>query len=271
MLTTAVDLARAAGASLLATFGKECTIGKKGDNSNVVTAADTRSERLIVDGIRKKFPGHSIIAEESGCDLRESDYMWVVDPLDGTSNFAAGIPWFGVLICILKGKVPVAGVLYTPANGDLYTAEAGKGAYRNGERILVTKEPSLANVLWAYGMDGGGDDCDDGEAARNVAVLAYLLRQVRNVRATNSLVDAAYTADGRLGGMLNWNTRIWDIAAPMLLIQEAGGSYTDVDGQALELDISPTACAREYAVLAGSTALHREVVEIVRKSHARQD
>lgn len=268
MLTTAIDLAREAGASLLATFGKEGAVGKKGDNSNVVTAADTRSERLIVDGIRKKFPGHSIIAEESGCDLQDSEYTWVVDPLDGTSNFAAGIPWFGVLICILKGKRPFAGVLYTPANGDLYTAEAGKGAYKNGERISVTLEPSLANVLWAYGMDGGGDDA---EAARNVAVLAHLLRQVRNVRATNSLVDAAYTADGRLGGMLNWNTRIWDIAAPMLLIQEAGGCYTDVHGKSLELDVSPAAGAQEYAVLAGSKALHRAVVEIVRKSDVRHD
>lgn len=266
MLITAIDLAREAGASLLATFGEEGAIGKKGDNSNIVTAADTRSEKLIVDGIRKAFPNHSIIAEESGCDLRESEYTWVVDPLDGTSNFAAGIPWFGVLICILKGKLPVAGVLYTPANGDLYTAEVGMGAYKNGERIFVTTEPSLANVLWAYGMDGGGSDA---ETARNVATLVHLLPQVCNVRATNSLVDAAYTADGRLGGMLNQSTRIWDIAAPMLIVQEAGGSYTDTHGHSLDLDVSPTACAREYAVLAGSKALHREVAEIIRKFQAR--
>ncbi len=265
MLNTAIDLAREAGVSLLATFDEECAISKKGDNSNIVTAADTRSERLIVDGIRKKFPSHSIISEEAGCDLRESEYTWVVDPLDGTSNFAAGIPWFGVLICILKGRLPIAGVLYIPTNGDLYTAEAGGGAYKNGERTFVTQEPSLANVLWAYGMDSGKSDA---EAAQNVTTLSCLLRRVRNVRATNSLVDAAYTADGRLGGMLNQSTRVWDIAAPMLLVQEAGGSYTDVHGHSIELDVSSTACAREYAVLAGSKALQLEVVEIVRKSHA---
>jgi myo-inositol-1(or 4)-monophosphatase len=267
LLNTAIELAREAGASLLTTFGKEVAIGTKGDNSNVVTAADTRSEALIVQGIRKSFPRHSIIAEEAGCDLRECEYTWVIDPLDGTSNFAAGIPWFGVLICVLRGKVPIAGVLYTPVNGDLYAAESGAGAYKNGERISVTQEESLANVLWAYGMDGGSSDI---EAERNVGTLARLLRRVRNVRATNSLVDAAYTADGRLGGMLNQSTRIWDIAAPMLLVQEAGGSYTDLYGNDLELDVSPTASSMEYAVLAGSKALHSEVAEIVRVSSARQ-
>lgn len=266
MLNLAIDLAQEAGVSLLADFGTEVSIGHKGDNSNIVTAADLRSEKLIVEGIRKNFPHHSIIAEETGCDLRQSEYTWVVDPLDGTSNFAAGIPWFGVLIGVLKGKHPIAGVLYTPANGDLYVAESGAGAYKNGERIFVTQEQSLANVLWAYGMDGGISDI---EAAQNVAILAHLLRRVRNVRATNSLVDAAYTADGRLGGMLNQSTRIWDIAAPMLLIQEAGGSYTDIHGQQLELDISATASSREYAVLAGGKSLHAEVAEIVRASKSQ--
>lgn len=267
MLNTAIDLAREAGASLLTTFGKERAIGNKGDNSNVVTAADIRSEKIILEGIRKSFPGHSLIAEEAGCDLRDSEYTWVIDPLDGTSNFASGIPWFGVLICVLRGKAPVVGVLHTPTNGDLYIAESGAGAYKNGARISVTQERSLANVLWAYGMDGGSSEI---EAAENIGALACLLRRVRNVRATNSLVDAAYTADGRLGGMLNQSTRIWDIAAPMLLVQEAGGNYTDVHGQELELDVSTHASSKEYAVLAGSKTLHAEVAEIVRASRTRQ-
>ena len=261
MLEVAIDLARAAGAALLPTFGKQDVIAKKGDDSNVVTEADLRSERLIVDGIRRRFPEHSIIAEEAGCDLRPSDYTWVVDPLDGTSNFAAGIPWFGVLIAVLRGAQPVAGVLHLPASGDLYAAEVGAGAYRNGERIQVASEPALADVLWAYGMDGGESAV---EANRNVAVLARLLRRVRNIRATNSLVDAAYTADGRIGGFLNQSTRLWDIAAPMLIVQEAGGRYTGVDGKPLVLDVSASASDRCYAVLAGSPHLHHDVVEIVR-------
>jgi myo-inositol-1(or 4)-monophosphatase len=260
LLDVAIELAKEAGRALLDSFGAAQVIDKKGDNSNVVTAADRASERIIVQGIRQRYPGHSIIAEETGCDLRDSEYTWVVDPLDGTSNYAAGIPWFGVLICVLRGNDPVAGVLHTPENGAVYAAEAGAGAYRNEKRISVTQTTKLADVLWAYGMDGGADEL---EAERNIATLARILCRVRNVRATNSLIDAAYIADGRLGGMLNQNTRLWDIAAPMLIVQEAGGLYTDVTGAPLSIEVSPAAASREYAVLAGAPALHREVVAIV--------
>lgn len=261
LLSTAIALAQEAGRSLLETFGTSQVVEQKGDFSNVVTAADARSEALIVRGIRKAYPDHSIIAEETGCDLRESPFTWVVDPLDGTSNYAAGLPWFGVLISVLKNGVPVVGVMYLPATGDLYTAEAGAGAFRNGKPIAVTGEQRLENVLWAYGMDGGGSD---EQAVRNTLLLAKLLGRVRNIRATNSLVDPAFTADGRLGGMLNQSTRLWDIAAPMLIVQEAGGLYTDLAGQPLDLDISHTAADREYAVLAGAPELHRSVAAIVR-------
>jgi myo-inositol-1(or 4)-monophosphatase len=262
-LSTAIELAQAAGRTLLETFGTSDVIDKKGDHSNVVTAADSRSEEMIVRGIRSAYPSHSIIAEETGCDLRGSQFTWVVDPLDGTSNYAAGVPWFGVLISVLKDEVPVAGVIYLPVTGDLYSAQAGAGAYRNGKRIAVTREQKLENVLWAYGMDGGSSE---EQAARNVAVLAKLLCRVRNVRATNSLVDPAYTSDGRLGGMLNQSTRLWDIAAPMLIVQEAGGMYTDVVGRPLKLDISRTAADKEYAILAGAPALHEAVAAIVRET-----
>ena len=263
LLRTAGELAREAGRSILSTYGVGQGVDKKGDNSNVVTAADTRSEGIIVRGIRRRFPGHSIIAEEAGCDLCASDYTWVVDPLDGTSNYAAGIPWFGVLICVLRGQELVAGVMHTPVSGDLYAAEAVAGAYKNGSRISVAEGRELADVLWAYGMDGGRSD---SEAARNVALLARLLRRVRNIRTTNSLIDVAYTADGRLGGMINQSTRLWDIAAPMLIVQEAGGRYTDLVGQPLDLDVSATAGEREYSVLAGAPTLHEEVATIVRET-----
>lgn len=262
MLSHAIDVAREAGQSLLNTFGRTSVASTKRDASNVVTEADTRAEALIVEAIRRKYPTHSIIAEETGADLRRSEYTWVVDPLDGTSNYAAGIPWFGVLICVLHGGVPIAGVLHTPANGDVYAAESGAGAYRNGQRISVTREKELSAVLWAYGMDGGSTDA---EASRNVAILSRLLRRVRNVRATNSLVDPAYVADGRLGGMLNQSTSLWDIAAPMLIVQEAGGLYTDVWGQPLVLDLMSSASDKEYAVLAGPPCLHRQVAAIARE------
>src|SRR5215831_9784874 len=208
MIDDAIAWAREAGQLLLGHFGRATAAMQKSDLSNVVTAADVASEQKIVRAIRKRHPTHSIIAEETGCDLRDSDFTWVIDPLDGTSNFAAGIPWFGVLIALLRSGEPVLGVLHLPISGDVYCAERGGGAFRNDEPVSVTTEPLLRNVLWAWGMDAA---VDDAAAARDAALLGRALQQVRNVRTTNSLVDAAYVADGRLGGMINRSTRIWDI------------------------------------------------------------
>jgi myo-inositol-1(or 4)-monophosphatase len=260
MIDDAIGWARAAGRVLMAHFGRTTETAQKSDLSNVVTAADLASEQTIVQAIRQRHPTHSIIAEETGCDWRDSEFTWVVDPLGGTSNFAAGIPWFGVLIALLRAGEPVLGVLHLPVSGDLYCAERGGGAFRDGHRISVTTEPQLSNVLWAWGMDAADSDA---AAAHDAALLARVLQRVRNVRATNSLVDAAYVSDGRLGGMANRSTRIWDIAAPMVIVGEAGGVYTRADGAALALDVTGSAADRVYAVMAAAPALHRQMVALM--------
>ena len=260
MIDDAVSWARAAGQVLLGHFGRTTSTQQKSDLSNVVTAADLESEQAIVRAIRQRHPTHSIIAEETGCDLRGSEFTWVIDPLDGTSNFAAGIPWFGVLIALLRAGEPQLGVLHLPVSDELYCAERGAGAYRNGHRISVTAEPLLSNVLWAWGMDAAESEA---AAMRDTALLARVLQRVRNVRATNSLVDCAYVADGRLGGMLNRSTRIWDIAASMVIIGEAGGVYTRADGKPLTLDTTSRAAERVYAVMAGAPTLHRQMLALV--------
>ncbi|MBJ7311210.1 inositol monophosphatase family protein [Rugamonas sp. CCM 8940] len=261
MKTVAVELVRQAGALLRQQFGAGHQVRSKGDVSNIVTEADLASERLLVEGLRRHFPGHSIIAEESGCDLLPSDYTWVVDPLDGSSNFAAGLPWFGVLLALLHGGEPVLGLLYLPMSDELYEAEKGHGARRNGEPVRVSSCAELGGVLWNVGMDSSPD-----EGRRRVCAesLVRLLQSVRNVRATNCLLDAAFTADGRIGGVLNHSERLWDIAAPMLIVQEAGGRFTDPQGRPLRLDLSASAAERDYAVLAGAPALHAAVVELLR-------
>lgn len=266
MLNTAIDLAQAAGSALMQSFGaRHVVLAQKGDISNVLTEADLASERLILDGLRRRFPGHGVIAEETGFLAGTSEHTWIVDPLDGSSNYAAGIPWFGVLIALLHGARPVAAVLHLPASGDTYSAEVGGGAFLNGRRIAVSSAKALCDVLWAYGMDA---QPTAHEREQDVRQLSGLLARVRNVRATNSLVDAALTADGRLGGMLNRSTRIWDIAAPLLIVSEAGGLYTTPTGAPLSL--SPTADApdRVYEVLAGAPQLHRQVVDLVRDDTA---
>ena len=260
MIDDAISWARAAGQVLLGHFGRTTNTLQKSDLSNVVTAADLESEQAIVQAIRQRHPTHSIIAEETGCDLRGSEFTWVIDPLDGTSNFAAGIPWFGVLIALLRAGEPQLGVLHLPVSDELYCAERGAGAYRNGRRISVTAEPLLSNTLWAWGMDAAESEAG---ALRDTALLARVLQRVRNVRATNSLVDGAYVADGRLGGMVNRSTRIWDIAASMVIIGEAGGVYTRADGGPLTLDTTSRAAERVYAVMAGAPALHRQMLALV--------
>jgi myo-inositol-1(or 4)-monophosphatase len=256
----AVRLAREAGQLLLARFGSQRDVQTKGHASDVVTEVDVASEELITTELRRLFPEHAIIAEESGSDDQQAEFTWVVDPLDGTSNFVAGIPWFGVMIALLRGLEPIVGVMHLPVSGELYVAQKGHGAQRNGATISVSPERNIGHVLWAYGIDGRADR--EGRR-REAALLGALASGVRNVRTTNSLVDPAYTADGRFGGMFNRRTKLWDIAAPSLIVREAGGAYTDPSGRALVFDVSAQGYGRDYAVLAGAPSLHADVVRLL--------
>lgn len=263
MKKTAINLARQAGMHLLSQRRDLGSIEVKGDQSNILTAADLSSERLIINGIKKKFPNHSIISEENGCDLSlNSVYTWIIDPLDGTSNFASGIPWYGVLIAVLKNGRPIIGVMYLPESDAMYVAERGMGVTKNDLPVKVTTEKNLHNVLWAYGMDASSDRYSMNMDSR---LLVEVLRHVRNVRSTNSLIDPAFTSDGRFGGMLNRNTRLWDIAAPSLIIEEAGGVYTDIHGENIVFDLSEEASMRTYSVLSGSPVLHKQMLGILHR------
>ena len=257
---------RRAGEALLRRYPAERRAWTKGDRHNVVTEADLASESVVIEALEAAFPDHSILSEERGLAMRDARDFWVIDPLDGTSNFVAGIPWFGVLLAHVRDGEADLSVVYLPCSDELYTAERGRGARRNGSAIAVSTASSLGEVLWAYGMDDLGSD----ELAREkLAVLRAVLRSTRNVRTTHSLVDPAYTADGRLGGMLNWSCRIWDVAAPSLLVREAGGLYTDMEGRPLHLDLSESAAAREYAVMAGAAQLHPRMRDLL--ARARQE
>jgi len=260
-LEFAVAACLQAGRTLIEAFRSPSVAWAKDDQFNVVTSADLASEAILVDAIVRDFPGSAIIAEERGFQAGVNDETWIIDPLDGTSNFVAGIPWFGILLARVRNGVPDLGVMYLPALEQLYTAEAGKGAFCNGERLCVSTGASLKDALWAYGIDGTGRD---SVARFQSNVLNKLLHEVRNIRTTNCLLDAAFTSDGRFGGMLNWNTRLWDIVAPSLIVREARGLYTMVDGENIDFDFSPSGLDRSYAVLAGAPILHEQVAALVR-------
>jgi myo-inositol-1(or 4)-monophosphatase len=260
MLNTALECADAAGHLLLDRFGQVQDIRIKDSRSSIVTEADLASDRLLRGLLTTHYPEHNLLTEEYGFERRGSRFTWVVDPLDGTSNFAAGIPWFGVMLALLDGTEPIVGVLHLPVEGSVYAAELGSGTRRNGQLVHVTRQSDLGSVLCAFGMDAAAE----ADAARDQALaLSRVLQRVRNLRATNSLVDFALTIDGRLGACVNFHTMLWDIAAPCLLLQEAGGRFTDHRGLPLEFSLADDACHRPYAVAGGNPALHEQLVPLL--------
>ena len=258
MQTLLTECARAGGRVLLDHFGTGLAATLKENQSSVVTAADLASERVILERLRSRHPSHGTLAEESGYRPGSCDLVWVVDPLDGTSNFAAGLPWFGVLIALLERGEPVLAAMYLPVSDELYLSERGRGVTCNGRAVRMSDATALSTVLCSYAMDVS-EDAD--EVTRQCLGLARVVQQVRNVRATNCCVDLCHTLEGRYGGYVNHCTRIWDIAASCLMFPEAGGVFTDLQGRAFPLDLGPDACLRNYPVLGAGRALHRPLVE----------
>ncbi len=254
-----IECAKAGGAVLREHFGRVTHVRTKESLASVVTDADLASERCIFDRLRARFPDHGRLGEESGFERGSADFVWVVDPLDGTSNFVAGLPWFGVMIALLERERPVLGALYLPLTDTLYTAEAGRGAFRDGAPVHVTEETELAKLLIAYGLDASADNA---KTRREADLLVRVVNHARNLRATNSLVDFCYTADGRLGGAINQACKIWDIAAPWLVLREAGARVTDLAGRELDFNLAGNPCARTYPVLAAAPAIHRQLLQL---------
>ena len=248
-----------AGRILLRYFGGVNHPRQKESPSSIVCDADFAAEEFILKHLRKNFPDHGIISEESGRTIGSSEYTWVVDPLDGTSNFVAGLPWFGVLIGVLRGAVPVAAVMYLPTERVLYSAESGRGARRNGEPIRISAETKLKNILCAFGFDPTA-----GAGSRNsVELLFRVSRAVRNVRNTNSLVDFCYTVEGHLGACINLKTKIWDIVPISLILPEAGGRFTDLEGNEINFRLDERVTEREFKILGANPHLHSRLVNLI--------
>jgi myo-inositol-1(or 4)-monophosphatase len=260
MLDLAIDCVKSAGALLMRYRGACLSVKIKENQSSIVTDADLASEQCIVQKIRARFPEHRIISEETGILEAKSDFTWVVDPLDGTSNFAAGLPWFGVIVAVFKGRTPVVGAMFLPASDELYTCEQGGGVLRNSVPVRLNRETDPAAVLCSYGLDASEDA---SRTAAETRALYAIARAVRNVRSTNSLVDFCYTLDGRMGACINQSTRIWDIGAAALMFATAGGALTDLGGNSIQFQLDGTACSREYAVLGANQVLHARLLSVL--------
>lgn len=253
-LSEAVGVARA-------NFGKVQSSIKQGDNNQVLTQTDLEIGRLIVDSITSAFPSHSIIDEEAGVIEKMSHYTWVVDPIDGTSNFAAGLPTYGIMIGLLEGGVPIAGGIALPYFNDIYWAEKGMGAYRNDAKMYVSKEKNLSNVLVAYGIDGYPSSPEITK--KECVVLSDIIVKIRNLRTSNSCFDAAMVARGNYGAWLNQTQKIWDHVAEHILIEEAGGLYTDFYGRKIDYSNPTKRVGEQFSVCAASPTLHAELQKII--------
>ena len=248
------------GEALMAHLGKTSEATVKESISSVVTEADLASEKVILEILQGNGDKFNVITEERGYLEGGSEYTWVVDPLDGTSNFAAGLPWFGIIIALFEKEIPILGGMYLPVDQQLYLAETGAGATRNGELIAPVSSTDLSQHLLSYSFDFS----ENQEKTRSeMDIMQKLSRVVRNIRSTNSLVDFCYVADGRLGAALNQTTRIWDIAVPWLMIREGGGRVTDIEGMEIMFDLSPGAIQKNYTILASGAGLHSPILKTI--------
>jgi myo-inositol-1(or 4)-monophosphatase len=228
----AVDAATRAGALLRAHLGGPREIRYKQSRSDLVTEMDRRAETLIVETIRARFPGHSVLAEERGVLPGSPSHRWIVDPLDGTTNYAHGLPLFAVSIALEIDGCVVLGVVYEPNREECFIAERGRGATLNGLPLRVSTVSTLGESLLGTGYQYNIHDPRDS----NLREHAALSRRCQSVRAIGSAVtQLASVAAGRLDGFWELRLGAWDVAAGALLIEEAGGAVTDLDGRPLDL------------------------------------
>lgn len=225
-IKTAESAARKAGAYLMGRFQGDLLIEKKGE-IDLVTDADRESERIIKDTILGEYPDHKILAEEGGNSIADSDYFWLVDPLDGTTNFSHGFPVWSVSIALLvKGEI-IAGCIYNPILDECFKAEKGTGAYLNGKAISVSSTEKLGDSLLATGFPYDIRRSDD-DNIKEFTSFAKSARAVR--RAGSAALDLAYVASGRFDGFWEFKLAPWDLAAGTLMVVEAGGNVTSFEG-----------------------------------------
>lgn len=228
LLNIAVTAARLAGDIIVRQMEQLDRIKITEKNGNdYFTEVDIKAEQAIMNSIRKAYPDHGFIAEESGVHNEESDYVWLIDPLDGTTNYIHGFPFFSVSIALrIKGKIEHA-VVYDPLRHECFSASRGRGARLNDRRIRVSKQTQLPLALLASGFPFK----HAAKAQRYLASYESLIGKCSGVRRTGSAaLDLAYVAAGRIDGFWEFGLRPWDIAAGSLLIKEAGGLVSDMQG-----------------------------------------
>lgn len=264
----AVNSAAKAGEWIKSKLGEFSNLSTKASSRDLVTEVDKGAEAMIRNLILTHFPDHSFLGEEGvepGAEgLRQAlltasdaEYLWIVDPIDGTTNFVHGFPFFSVSIALAhKGEV-IVGVVYDPSRDELFVAEKGKGAYLRGKRMSVSKEDKLSDCLLATGFPGS----EDLAYQQNMNGIQALVPQVRNLRTTGSAaLHLAYVAAGRLSGFYEVGLSPWDMAAGALLVQESGGLISDTLGNPYSLQVRN--------VVATNGVVHNGLLQVLKTANA---
>ena len=249
-LQIAIKATKEAGEILLQHFGKNNNIEFKSDNSPV-TIADTQSEEKIKNIILSNYPSHSILGEETGSTDNNSEYLWVVDPLDGTSNFSNNIPYFCISICLLQSKVPLVAVVYDPIHKELFTACKGQGAYLNNKKIILSeiKLPKTHYVSLVYTRS------KEQKLQVNEIFAKLIPPQYRMRNMGAAALELSYVASGKLQGIIINGNNPWDVCGGILLIKEAGGLITDFNAQNWNFE--------SKNIVAGHPKIHSKIQSIV--------
>jgi myo-inositol-1(or 4)-monophosphatase len=258
-LEFALDTAKKAGQLLCEYRDQHHTVRHKSSDIDLVTEADVASERLIVDAIRARFPDHRILSEEGlgklGDVADETPYLWLVDPLDGTVNYAHSYPFWGVSLALAEDDHVVLAVTYDPLRDELFWAQRGQGAWHNGERMHVSRVAQLHGALVATGFAYKRATLSDNNLAEFCAVMPTV-QGVR--RAGAAVLDLANLADGRLDGYWEMHLNPWDWGAGWLFVEEAGGMMTDMHGEAWSLSTTHTVASNGF--------LHEDLLALLKQA-----
>jgi myo-inositol-1(or 4)-monophosphatase len=252
MIHDLVNIAKEAGSVIREGFGKSFKIEFKTGENNLVTEIDKASEKVITDFIRKKYPSHSILAEEGSGEQNDSEYLWVIDPLDGTTNFAHGLPIFSVSIGLQKNGKTIAGVVYDVMRGIIFSAELGAGAFAKSEKIVVSNNDNLAHSMLVTGFPYNKKENPDKLFERFIA----LTKTARGVRRLGSAaIDFCYLASGVFDGFWEVHLHPWDICAGKLIVEEAGGLVTDFHGNKTNIYTK--------RILSTNGNIHEQVIKVM--------
>jgi myo-inositol-1(or 4)-monophosphatase len=252
MLSVAIEAAREAGKFLKFSVGKVRSVEVKyGDERNLVSDIDRGAEERIVQIIRSHYPSHAILAEESGASASASDIRWIIDPLDGTTNFLHGVPIFCVSIGIERMGELIAGVVYDPNMEELFTVEKGSGAFLNGKRLRVSTTDRLIESLLVTGFPYNITE-NPGNVVEHFVNLLMSARGVR--RLGSAALDLCYVAAGRFDGYWEVTLNPWDMAAGALLVAEAGGMLTNMRGAPLDI--------HRKEIVASNGLIHQSLLDV---------